>query len=472
MEKIEQPDGSTLHKVTVMLKYDPDLLTIDFYVELGDGITADTMPMSAQVKITYWSDDAVTAAPDWSWFCISQHEAAAVTVAINPTTGRGEGEYSVWQWYDAERQIPYYYRLEVVQLNFADGSTLAMNTLVEDQVTGGAGYTATVETAGGKVPQVPDADKETDLDGIYGAAIGGAYIQQGTLGAVIDLNRVVFHANNADYEGDDAFRTYYYEKMPQMGGSEFVLTNGTVPKFFDLPAFSYETHNEYIFKGWYMDPVSEDKPFVWGSKLSGNVDVYAHWIETGTVEQEAADTKQYDGFYQGYDLVGVQIRDIADDRVEHYGDAASGLRFITVLKEDVYAEINEVNGGEAEYGFVMAKTSTAQKYAGGAEGYTLQYNDADANGVNTTQTYKYVQNMVCSGVEDHFNGETYRLYTAVITYEGVEGEALEQAYAMEFLARSYIHYTDANGLERVYYNNYTGTNVYHGCSASFAAVRG
>ena len=120
----------------------------------------------------------------------------------------------------------------------------------------------------------------------------------------------------------------------------------------------------------------------------------------------------------------------------------------------------------------MAKSSTVDKYANGAEGYTLQYKDENVNGVDTSADYKYVQNMVCSGVDDHFNGETYRLYTAVITYTGLSGDALQQAYDTAFTARSYIRYWDANGLVRVYYNNYTGTNTYHGCSASFTAVKG
>ena len=66
-----------------------------------------------------------------------------------------------------------------------------------------------------------------------------------------------------------------------------------------------------------------------------------------------------------------------------------------------------------------------------------------------------------------FNGKKYRLYTAVITYKNLEDQALEQAHSQAMLARSYIRYTDANGLLRTHYNNYTGTNTYHGCSSSF-----
>ncbi len=476
VEKIAQPDGSTLHKVTVVLQYYPDLFDLAFYVRVSDHMEDGEKPTSAQVKVTCWADRSADG-NDWKWQRITQHLDASVTVDINAETGIGYGSYPVWHWYDEEAQIPYYYRLEVVQINFADGSSVPMNTILKDVVTGGDGYTATVETDGGAVPNIADANNTTTLEGVYGRKADEGHAQQGTLGAVIDLNRVIFHANNEDYEGDDVFRTYYYEKMPTMGESDFLLENGKVSKFYDIPEFEYYTHNKYIFRGWYMDPVSEDEPFNWNTTHSGDVHVYAHWIETGTVAQEEADSKNYvGGMYQGYDLVGVQIRDAENDPLDHHGDPYGGLRFVTVLKEDVYAEINSLddhNKGGAEYGFVMAKTSTLEKYANaaGTEDYELLYSHKEANGVNTTVDYKYVQNMNCSGVVDHYEGETYFLYTAVITYNGLTGDALQQAYDTAFTARSYIHYWDANGLERVHYNNYTGTNTYHGCSASFTDVQ-
>lgn len=141
-----------------------------------------------------------------------------------------------------------------------------------------------------------------------------------------------------------------------------------------------------------------------------------------------------------------------------------------MLSEDVYNQINALrpeNENGAEYGYVIAKTATAQKYAGDTQGYRLEYKGANVNGKNTTTEYKYVQNAKCSGVPDHFNGKNYRLYTAVVTYKNLECQALEQAHSQAMVARSYIRYTDANGLFRTHYNNYTATNTYHGCSSSF-----
>ncbi len=284
--------------------------------------------------------------------------------------------------------------------------------------------------------------------------------------------KVTFHANNDDIDYD-VFRTYYENGADAPDGDKnFTLkADGTLNSFFDIPEFEYLTHNNYVFKGWYLDEDNgnDSRPINWNEQYKDDTDVYAHWISVEDVEKEEADTKLYDksGKYPGYDLLGVQIRDIEKENADHYGQAGTGLRFVTVLSEDVYSQINALSDTDAEYGYALAKTATAQKYAGTAENYQLQYKGANVNGVDTTTSYKYVQNIKCSGVPDHFNGEDYRLYTAVVTYNGLEGDALDSAHSQALTARSYIRYTDANGLFRTHYNNYTGTNTYYGCSASF-----
>ena len=93
------------------------------------------------------------------------------------------------------------------------------------------------------------------------------------------------------------------------------------------------------------------------------------------------------------------------------------------------------------------------------------------NGTDTRSDYSYAINMKCSGVADHYNGTDYRLYTCVVTYKSAAAqgeEVLAQAHSQNMVARSYIRYTDANGLLRTYHSNYTGaTNVGGGCSASY-----
>ena len=285
--------------------------------------------------------------------------------------------------------------------------------------------------------------------------------------------KVTFHANNPDIDYD-VFRTYYEYGVETSGENNFSLkADGSLDAFYDIPEFEYYTHNNYVFKGWYiLDENNDPQPINWKEKYTEDTDIYAYWITVEDLDKEEADSKKYDnsGKYPGYDLLGVQIRDIDKDNIEHYGDDSTGIRFVTVLSEDVYSQINALNSANAngaEYGYALAKTATAQKYAGDTAGYTLQYKGTNVNGKNTTTDYKYVSNVKCSGVPDHFNGENYRLYTAVVTFKNLEGDALAQAHSQSLVARSYIRYTDANGLLRTHYNNYTGTNTFNSCSASF-----
>ena len=282
--------------------------------------------------------------------------------------------------------------------------------------------------------------------------------------------KVTFHINNPEFT-NDIFRTYY-ENGVEIGDADALYLNadGTLDSFYDIPEFKYKTHNNYVFKGWYLDKDGDNpRPIKWSDKYTEDTDIYAHWILVENVDKETADTKAYDfsGKYPGFDLLGVQIRDVEKEDADHHGNEGTGLRFVTVLSESVYEQINALSSSETEYGYVMAKESTAQQNAGSNENYELQYKDSNVNGKDTNAEYSYVQNVLCSGVPDHFDGENYRLYTAVVTYKNLEGDKLAQAHSQKLVARSYIRYTDANGLLRTHYNNYTGTNTYSGCSASF-----
>ena len=469
IEKVTQADGSTLHVVDITLQYNPDLLDLEFYVEMADDVPKDAYPQSAEVKVLCWyesldEDDA------WAWDRITQHAVTTITVMIDPETGYGEGTYPVWHWFDSENSIPYYYRLEIIQLNWTDGRSIALNEVMPDVYYANKGYNATIKVENGSLPEPSNVEGSTTLEGVYAEPAGTSHVQVGTLGAVISLDKVNFHANNSNALGGDIFRTYYPAGSLAAGSSLYsVNADGTITSFYEIPEFDYATHNNYVFKGWYLDADSTDRPLNWNDVYTGNIDVYAHWIETGTVEKEAADSKNTPGnTYLGFDLIGVQIRDKDADYMAHYGNPASGLRFIAVLSEELYAQINAISGTSAEYGFIAAKSSTVTKNMGDTTDDTLQYRGTNVNGVDTTDEYYYVQNFKCSGVTDHYDGEAYRLYTFVITYTQATGAALEKQYSEYFAARAYIRYYDANGMLRTYYNNYTGTYFYGGCSTSFA----
>lgn len=480
--KTEQPDGSTLHTVNVTLQFDPDPFELEFYVAMSEDIIKQTedypqlagvYPQSVEVKVTSWYDDPAIDT-SWDWYRITQHEVNTVTVNINAETGYGEGKCVVWHWYDEANNIPYHYRIEVIKLNFANGNTVLMNETVTDVAYSGGGYNATIVVEGGSVPTLENENQSnTTLEGVCAMPSGDTHIQSGKLGAVIDVNKVVFHANNDEALGDDIFRTYY-PAVAANGGLYTLNQDGTISVFYDIPEFEYYTHNEYVFMGWYLEKDEPITPINWSDVYNTTTHVYAHWIKTGTVEKDAEDKKNTGGnTYAGFDLIGVQIRDAEVDSGVHYGEEGSGLRFITVLSDELYDAINALgNGNEAEYGFVLAKKETVINNVDDNENYTLQLKGENINGVDTTDSHSYVINVKCSGVEDHYNSDNYRLYTAVITYKNY-GESLEEAYNEYFAARSYIRYVDANGLERVYYNNYESRNAFYGgCCTSFDAIRG
>ena len=133
------------------------------------------------------------------------------------------------------------------------------------------------------------------------------------------------------------------------------------------------------------------------------------------------------------------------------------------MSQNVYDQLTALSGMTLEYGFVVATKSATDRNAG--TGDTLQYNGI-VNGQD--KRTNYAVNMVCSGstVIDHYKDDDYRLYTAVITYNG-EGYSVEEAKNRDFVARAYLRYGDANGLYRTHYSNYTGTNVYGGVCISY-----
>ena len=319
-----------------------------------------------------------------------------------------------------------------------------------------------------------------DKDGNQVTVIDASVCENMTLTAKWEkLFEVRFHANN-EAVSEDIFRTYY--QQGNLAEDKLTLeSDGRIKAFYDLPKLSYLDNNKYIFKGWYFDKDNDNdtNPINWETTTySADTDVYAHWIIVGEVEKHADDKKDFmypkEGIYPEFDLAGVQIRSVQADETDHYGKAGTGLRFLTILSDNVYNQINAIspsNKGGAEYGFAVAKTSTAEKYSKGQADYELQYKGDNVNGVNTSEDYHYVVNMKCSGVSDHkYYKGSYRIYTAVITYDGIEGDALTEAQNSPLTARSYMRYNDANGLYRTYYNNYTGTNSFSGCSASYSAV--
>lgn len=284
-----------------------------------------------------------------------------------------------------------------------------------------------------------------------------------------------FYPNFSDNE--EPFRTY----------TAADLVMGKVPVFYDLPA-----HDGYIFKGWYLDKENndDDSPISFDTIYTASTDIYAHWIKVEDVEKDENDPSMLQSgetTYGGFDLAGVQIRkEMLDHNFEEV--TPGGMRFVTSLSMNVVNQINAIQPNNIEYGYVAAKYEGTGKvwidYHKGHE--KLQYVSRSANGINTTNTtekdadyFGFAHNVKCtSGVanrvnnevrRDHQNYDKYLLYSFVVTYEGADATGK----GIDVLARPYIHYTDANGLERVAYSDYLGiSNTIGGCCTSYNTVAG
>lgn len=311
-----------------------------------------------------------------------------------------------------------------------------------------------------------------------------------------DYYRIRFHINDPSKTltnaNDDVYVSYIpeYDNAAEMETVRSLNTDKTVSSFYDIPKVIGTGSQRMVFKGWYRNKANDDdsNPIRFnGTKFVADADVYAHWIDIGTVSKAKDDDKIGVNSYYGFDLFGTQIRNADDDDnypVKPSSFDKSGLRFVTSFSEKLLSDIDKLDGTKTrpEYGYVLAKKSTAEKAAQlagvSSDSYELEYNDKNVNGKDTTATtsYGYVTNVNCtsnksySGIVplDHFNSDNYRIFSLVITYK--KGGSASQS--QDVIARPYIRYTDANGLFRTYYSNYTGSSkLYGGCSTSFNSVK-
>ncbi len=514
-------------EVEALLHFDPVSVAIPFTVDTTRITTQSVRPIA--VTLAYEAAAADNNGLDW--YVITQHSGDNDPISATVTDGFATGSYPVWST-TPDGAYEYLYRLKVIDYTMPDGTVipvtdnvlfniyigpavstntanamltatfsplpfeLTLNTLTTDTHIEDAGYTFTQDTHdiylrqffyGTGVPVLPIPQKE-------GYSFEGWYDSEGnrittvapetqtdvTLYAKWEAGfNVNFHANHPLAESD-ILRSYYEPDVTLPDGDRyFSLTDeGTVgDPFYDLPTLS--DSRRYIFKGWYLDHDNENDshPLDWSTVFTDETHIYAHWIYVDDVAHETEDKKIIDGAgYLGFELAGVQIRRLEKDKEEHHGEVGSGLRFVSVLSKKVADGITAIHPANAdyEYGLVLAKTATAQKYAAAAgiadKDYLLQYKSENVNGVNTATAYKFVQNLKLSGVPDHYEGTAYRLFTGVVTFKNKEGDELIAAHNTAFSARPYLRCYDANGLYRTHYLSYGGTLTYGGCSASYAGV--
>lgn len=283
-----------------------------------------------------------------------------------------------------------------------------------------------------------------------------------------------------NYNNNDIFTSYVKDAI-----RKDIKVGDTIEAFYKIPEVKATESSScpYIFKGWYYDPENDNDthPVTFGTDKYSK-DIYAHWIKVEDVAKDGEDDNELPSGYSKYgefDLSGVQVREGIKDTNYGYEKMPGGLRFVTSLNMDIVRKINAIKPNNIEYGYVAAKNEGWIDYHSKDITKKLQYVSKTANGIDTSATaadenyFGFASNINCTsrrtnsgGIvkEDHRNFDSYLLYTLVITYENVE----EKAKGTNVLARPYIKYSDANGLERVAYSEYKGSsNTLGGCYTSY-----
>lgn len=311
---------------------------------------------------------------------------------------------------------------------------------------------------------------------------------------MVDENtyNIVFHENQPGHD-DAVFKTF---------GPADLDSNNRLAHFYDIPEWAGD---EYVFAGWYhasdysANAAASTIAANFGSDVYTKIEpskdyhLYAKWIEVGTVEKatgENGDKNEYGNSpIRGFGLAGVQIRNpgMLDDNYSQNDQDTKpgGMRFVTSLSESLLTNIKGLYGQDAEYGYVVATEEDINQAityynVKDSSKYKLQYKGENVNGVNTQpaagkrnadNNFLYVTNVNCTKgtgqiKNDHRNFSDYRLYTLVVTYEGDSADKKSD----KLCARAYIRYTDANGMVRVFYNDYKKNVYYGGCLCSFNQV--
>ena len=319
---------------------------------------------------------------------------------------------------------------------------------------------------------------------------------------------IVFHENQPNHD-DEVFKIY--------GPGDIIDDGYRIRHFYDIPEWAGD---EYVFAGWYhadgyavtdSPDTAATTPLGYTNNLTNDTftksdpenpqdyHIYAKWIAVGTVAKatgENGDTNNYGtAQIRGFGLAGVQVRN-PDMTDPNFGNEIKpgGLRFVTSLSEELYDAIDalsgtDVDGVPVEYGYVVSTEENINSFISPEHynvkdktKYKLQYLGENVNGVDTTGAtrtaetdYRYISNVNCTsrvgtgkGVVDvdHKNFDAYRLYTLVITYEGASASRVDDKVD----ARAYIRYYDANGMLRVFYNDYEKNRYYGGCMCCFSQI--
>ncbi len=245
--------------INVELIYEPNRFDIAFSVELDEQakkVPNEFKPVAVNVKILQWYDSPYVDGETVDWYTTSRQQYTYERIAIG-SDGKGTGTFPV-PIETTDGYSHYYYRMEIVSYELADGSVLNADDTNNDHTTyvaDGKRYTATVSVTDGKAPS------GSPLDGVYYE--NGA--QQGSVKAVIsiDLHNVTINPNGGTIGGSTS--------------NVLLKDQIQVP---DLTQYTPVRDGGYVFDRWYY---TDEKPANSFDELYSDVEIIAKWKEPLTV---------------------------------------------------------------------------------------------------------------------------------------------------------------------------------------------
>lgn len=300
------------------LIFNPNDFDLHYTVELDEDakkLPDYLKPVAVNVKVTAWHDSPYVDGEQVDWYTVSKHKDTYERIALD-ANGKGTGTFPV-VIATTDGYSVYYYRIEVVSYELADGRIIAANNVNGENIiyeTPLKRYSTKIVVDGGKDPVSGDSDALTGV--WYGDTTDDSIdnpTQQGTLKAIVSIRvyNVTFVPNGGTLNGsqDNTVLTEQIE-IPDLSGFVPVRDGG------------------YVFDGWYQvdeNGVMTEVKFNTGDVLTSDVTLIAKWKEPVTVSGTVTVGASYE---QVNDDGSVTIQTLYnDDRMDS----------VTVLLQKVYA---------------------------------------------------------------------------------------------------------------------------------------
>ena len=204
----------------------------------------------------------------------------------------------------------------------------------------------------------------------------------------------------------------------------------------------------YLFAGWYYDPgaaKSRDASLAAPSKITVSEDLllYAGWIPLDSVAADSADPFAKGQTVSAFEFAGVELR-IAGD--------ATGVRYIGRISSNLITQLESLHKSNRSF-----QPSSASDTGIGFGMVVRMRGSSSSQLTKSSATYLYQNGTVTVPAQ-----RTYATYNGYILFNAFVCGYTAEYYKSEFVARPYLTYADANGLQHTHYFTVTGSGSFAG----------